>query len=329
LLAVGAFFLLRDKAGELPIVGGLVEDTRCPLTNRKPARDALAERPAVAVKVENNPVAYPLSGLERAEVVYEEPVEGGLTRFMAIYHCTDADKIGPVRSARAIDPAIMNPYTLILAAAGGNDIVREALAEEDVVLIDEDGAGDAMVRIERAGIGIEHTLYANSTALRKAGRREFDDAPVDDIFAFGELKGRAARATTINITFSAGASATYEWNGDAWARSDNGTPTLAENGDQLTADNVLIEEHTINFSEVGDVLGAPSPEIEDVTGSGRAVLFRNGRAVAGRWVRDAVEDPVRFETRAGDEMVLAPGRTWIALVPDDRGDVKGSFSYER
>jgi len=279
--------------------------------------------------VENNPVAYPLSGLERAEVVYEEPVEGGLTRFMAIYHCTDAAKIGPVRSARAIDPAIMSPYTLILAAAGGNDTVREALAAEDVVLIDEDGAGAAMVRIERAGISMEHTLYANSTALRKAGRDEFDEAPADDIFAFGELKGRARRTTTIDITFSAGASAAYEWNGDAWARSDNGTATLSETGDQLTADNVLVEEHTINFSDVGDVLGSPSPEIEDVTGSGRAVLFRDGRAIVGRWVRDAVEDPVRFETRAGDEMVLAPGRTWIALVPDDRGDVKGSFSYER
>lgn len=328
-MAVAAFFLLRSKASDLPVIGGLVDEVECPLSGRKPAQDALVDRPAVAVKVENNAVAYPLSGLERAEVVYEEPVEGGLTRFMAIYHCTDARKIGPVRSSRAIDPAIMRPYTLILAAAGGNDIVRDVLTDAGVVLIDEGAAGDAMMRVARPGISMEHTLYAKSAALRKAGRKGYDDPPVDDIFTFGELEGRSRRARTIDITFSAGTSVSYRWDGNVWLRFDNDAASSTEAGDQLSADNVLIEQHTVNFSDVGDVLGARSPEIEDVTGSGKAVLFRDGRAIPGRWVRDALDDPVRFETRAGDEMVLAPGRTWIALVPDEKGDVKGSFSYER
>lgn len=329
-LAAAAFFLVLNKDGlsGLPIVGDLAPP-RCQLTDREPRRAAASERPAVAIKVENNPVAYPLSGLEDAEVVYEEPVEGGLTRFMALYHCTDAPKVGPVRSARAIDPAIMQPYTSILAAAGGNDIVRAVLDEAGVVLIDEMSAGEAMVRVPRAGISSEHTLYADSSAVRKLGRKSYDEAPQEDIFSFGDLQEGARRARAVTITFSAGVVVTYEWDGEAWARSDNGAPLLTETGEQITADNVLIEEHTVDFSDVGDVLGAASPEIVDVTGSGRALLFRDGRVVRGRWVRERIEDPVTFETRDGDEMMLKPGRTWISLVPDARGDLKGSFSYDR
>ncbi|MDQ3983107.1 MAG: DUF3048 C-terminal domain-containing protein, partial [Actinomycetota bacterium] len=81
--------------------------------------------------------------------------------------------------------------------------------------------------------------------------------------------------------------------------------------------------------QLGDVLGTPSPEIEDVTGSGRAFLFRDGRMFTGRWTRETEEDPVHFETRSGDAFVLHPGTTWIELLPDDTGDLKGSFAVAR
>lgn len=330
-LAVGAFFLVgnRESVGGLPIVGDVLAPPECPLTSLEPKKDSVIDRPAVAIKIENNPVAYPLSGLEDAEVVYEEPVEGGLTRFLALYHCTDTATAGPVRSARIVDPAIINPYTLILAAAGGNDTVRGALDEAEVVIIDETGAGSAMRRIERAGITSEHTLYADSAAVRKLGRKQFDEPPPDDLLEFGKLQRPSKKARSVNITFGATA-VRYDWNGTQWLRFDGEQPLVSEDGTQIAVDNVLIEEHTVNFSEtLGDVIGAPSPEIEDVTGSGRAVLFRDGRAIAGRWMRESVDDPVRFETRSGDALVLQAGTTWIELVPDQKGDIKGSFSYGR
>ncbi|MDQ4095302.1 MAG: DUF3048 domain-containing protein, partial [Actinomycetota bacterium] len=288
----------------------------------------VAERPAVAVKVENNPVAYPLSGLDEAEVVFEELVEGGLTRFMAIYHCTDAAKAGPIRSARMVDPAIMSPYTQILAAAGGNDAVRQALDDAGVVLIDEEGSTNgAYERVPRDGLPAEHTLYGDVAQLREAGAKEYEDTPTEDLFKFGDLEGRARDARSITLNFPS-VTVTYEWDGDGWARSDNGQPHETEDGDQIVVDNVIIEEHTINNSEIQDVTGAPSPEIEDVTGSGRAILFRDKKAIEGRWVRKSEKERVVFETDEGDEMVLAKGTTWIHLLPDNKGDVKGSFSYE-
>ena len=329
LLAAVALYLVlnKDVASKIPLVDQIVDPPTCPLTGLEPAKEAVLDRPAVALKVENNSLAYPLSGIEDAEVVYEEPVEGGLTRFMAIYHCTDSSKAGPVRSARIVDPAILSPYTLILGDAGGNDIVHKALLEGDVVEIDETDAGEAMTRVERPGVSSEHTLYASTAALRKIGAKKYDDPPPDDLFEFGDVQpGKKVKKVT--ALFSPGAVATFTWKEGRWYRGQGGEPLIAESGDQFAADNVLIEQHTVNFAEgLSDVLGTPSPEIEDVTGTGKAWLFRDGRVIKGTWTRESVGDAVRFETGDGDAMILKEGTTWIELLPDKKGDIKGSLVY--
>lgn len=328
-VAAGAFFLLGNSPADIPGVGGLLGSKTCPLSGVEPKNDAVLDRAAVAVKIENNPVAFPLSGLEDGEVVYEELVEGGITRFMAIYHCSDSSKVGPVRSSRVVDSAIMTPTTRILAAAGGNALVRDALDKAGIIIIDEPTAGDAMRRVPREGIASEHTLYADTAALRKKAAKRFDDPPPDDIFKFGDLPDGGTKVGTINISFSPSVTVRYERSGDSWARFQNDEPFVDDSGKQIKVDNVLIEEHEVNDSKIKDIAGNPSTEIGDETGAGRAVLFRNGQAFEGRWTRDSVKEAVTFETKSGDEMVFAPGTTWVALVPSDEGDRKGSFSFEK
>jgi hypothetical protein len=302
-------------------------DPRCPLSGEVAPSPEVAARPAIAVKVENNPVAYPLSGLEHAEVVFEELVEGGATRFMAIYHCNDAKRVGPVRSARMVDPGIMIPITRILAAAGGNDIVRKHLKKSDIVVLDEDTSGKAMRRIPRPGISLEHTLYGNTAALRRLGSKRFDEAPQVD-FAFGSIEGKARRVRRVDIDFGGlSRSVGYEWRGGGWLRLDDGAPLQAAGGGRITVDNVLIEQHRVNNSKtIVDVAGNPSVEIADETGRGRAVLLRDGRAIEGHWIRKKLRAPVRFVTKSGDAMVFAPGTVWVELVPDRSGEIKGSFT---
>lgn len=330
LIAGAAFFIFTNKElKDVPLLGAVVDDPTCPLTGLEPKNEKVAERPAVAVKIENNFAAYPLAGLEEADVVYEEVVEGGLTRFLAIYHCSDAAKAGPVRSARIIDPGIMVPYTRILAAAGGNDAVRAELESADIFSIDENTAGDAMSRAERPGISSEHTLYGDTAALRKLGTKKFDEAPSDELFEFGDLEGKSKKAGSVTVNMSSTV-VRYEWDGNQWMRFDHDAPLSMESGTAIGVDNVLLEQHTVNLSEtLSDVIGSASTEIADVTGQGKAVLFRDGRQIVGRWKRDSIESPVVFETKEGDEMVLHEGTTWIQLVPDDQGDVKGSFTVEK
>jgi DUF3048 family protein len=327
-LAVGAFIVLSGDAGEIPGVGRVLAPTTCPLTGVEPRNDALLERPAVAVKVENASIAYPLSGLEDADVVYEELVEGGITRFMAIYHCSDSSKVGPVRSARLVDAAIMTPTTKILAFSGANAPVMKALEQADVVQVTETAAGGAMKRIPRAGLTSEHTLYADTEGVRKIGAKKFSDPPPGDQYEAGDLAGASKKATSVEINFSGATSVTYRFVKGRWLRSQNGSSFEDDSGKQIAVDNVLVEEHKVNLSEsIVDAAGNPSVEIADETGSGRAVLFRDGRAISGRWTRESVDGGVSFETKSGDRMVFAPGSIWIHLVPSDKGEVKGSFSF--
>ena len=299
---------------------------KCPLSG-EPLREDAEGIPAVAVKIENNSAAYPLSGLDKAEIVYEEEVEGGLTRFMAIYHCTDTKKAGPIRSARIVDPAIMTPITRILGDAGGNDIVQKALDKAKIVSIDENAAGDAMRRVFRSGYSSEHTLYANIGKLRKVGIKKFDEPPPDDLFMFGDLVGTGKTARSVTMNFSGGTTIVYHWSGGKWHRSDHEEPLVMESGVPIAVDNVIIEQHEVNYSKtITDVVGNPSIEIADVTGSGPAVLFRDGKMIKGRWVRKTINGGVTYETKSGERMTLHPGSTWIELLPNDKGEVKGSYT---
>ena len=299
----------------------------CPLSGKRPSDRASLERPAVAVKVENNPVAYPLSGLERAEIVYEEVVEGGITRFMALYHCTDASMIGPVRSTRIVDGPIVRPITRLLAAAGGNAIVRRHLRKDRVIILDEPTSGDAMRRVDRGSISIEHTLYGDSKKLRALGEKRFDKPPPEGLFTFGDPQGKGRRVREVSLRFSNATTVAYRWKDGRWLRFDDGRPLEDPSGKQIGVDNVLVERHEVNFSKhVTDVAGNFSIEIADTTGRGQAVLLRDGRAYPGRWVRKSEKEPVAFRTKSGDPLTLRPGTTWIELLPSGKGEIKGSMT---
>lgn len=331
-VAIGVVVLLLfgEQFGGIPIIGEIAGPTTCPLNGAEPDDDGRIDRPAVAIKVENAQVAYPLSGLDKAELVYEEVVEGGVTRFMAIYHCNDATKIGPVRSARVVDPGIMIPITRILSYSGENQPVLEELQDSDIVRITEENAKNSMRRIPRSGLTAEHTLYANSEQLRKLGAEKYDDPPPEEVFEFGDLTGDTKRAQTIEIEFSELAKVRYEYSGGAYKRfQPPEQPFEMDGGDQLSVENVVIEEHVVNLSrKIRDVEGNPSTEIADETGKGKAILFRDGRAIEGSWIRSSDEDLVRFEAENGEQMVFAEGNVWIHLVPNEKGEVTSTYSFK-
>ena len=329
-VALGSFFLLGGRDVEdIPIVGDAIDTTpaTCPLSGVEPSKESVLSRPAVAVKIENSSVAYPLKGLESAEIVYEELVEGGITRFLAMYHCMDAELAGPIRSARVVDPAIMTPTTYILAFSGANDHVFGRLDEAGIIQIEENAAGTAMQRVE-TGASFEHTLFADTAAVRKIGREQYGDPPPEGVYEFGELlDGKFKKANEISLVFSGGTTVSYKYDTGRYYRYQAGEPFMSDTGDQIAVDNVLVEVHTVNLSGPTDVAGTAGTEIADVTGSGKAVLFRDGVAIKGTWIREAIEDPVRFQTEDGASMVLKPGTTWIALLPNDKGEAKGSFDF--
>lgn len=299
----------------------------CPLTGVEVGDEAVLDKPAVAVKIENSPEARPQTGLEHADVVFEEIVEGGITRFMAIYHCDTPEKAGPVRSARFDDPKFAKPFTTVLVYSGANGTVNNELAAQGLLLLSEDAGSDFLFR-DPPGTFTTHNLFANVKQIRRSKEVRRLDPPRADVFTFGELTNRSRKARRVTLNFNASNTIEYRWEGGAWARYEAGAPFMTANGDQIAPANVLVMVVDVNASStIVDVAGNPSPMIE-FSGRGKALLFRDGRVVKGTW--EVGPDGVpSFGDRQGDPMVLAPGSTWIELIPSQAGTVKGSFAFSK
>lgn len=301
-------------------------DPTCPLTDLPIPEGVDVDRAAVAIKIENSPAARPQSGLDAADVVYEEVVEGGITRFMAIFHCGAHDQAGPVRSARFDDPKIAAPFTKVIGFSGANGIVLRELAARGVVALDEN-SGDAFFR-DPPGVFETHNLFADTDGVRQLVPRKDRKPPTDDVFIFGEPNASAKKARSITINFNRSSTVEYRWKGGAWKRWEAGTPFLMAGGSQIGVPNVLIQEVRVdNSATIVDVAGNPSPDIS-LTGKGRAFLFRSGKVTKGYWRIDEEGGTPFFGTKGGEPLYFAPGPIWVELVPSQAGAVKGSFDFE-
>ena len=294
--------------------------------NGRTAPDAKIDRPAIALKVENSPEARPQSGLQDADIVYEEIVEGGITRFLALFHCGDSAKAGPVRSARFDDPKLALPFTSVLAYSGSNSIVDKELTKRDIVSLNELNGGDAFFRVPEGSTDI-HSLYADSGEIR-AQAPDKVDSPDDGIFSFGDVPEDAAEVRSVRLNFTSGNTIEYKWGSGAWQRFEAGEPFMSSGGDQIEVANLVIQQVKVDNSEkIVDPAGNPSPDIL-LKGTGKAVLLRDGRAIKGTWkIAKEGTAPV-FETPSGDPFPFARGTIWVELVPSKKGDVKGSFALE-
>jgi Protein of unknown function (DUF3048) N-terminal domain/Protein of unknown function (DUF3048) C-terminal domain len=297
----------------------------CPLTGEDPG-DVDTGRPAVAVKIENSPQARPQSGLESADLVFEERVEGGITRFLVIYHCGTSKKAGPVRSGRFDDPKIAKPFTRMLVASGSNSIVQREMEKQGMLYFEENTI-DGLFR-DPPGVIDVHSLYANVDALRKVAAKNKVKPPRTDVFEFGDpVDADKARRVTINFVDSNAIE--YRWKGGMWKRYEAGVSFTAASGKQIAVPNLLVQQVRVDDSDtVFDVAGNPSPDIELEKSEGKLLLFRDGLVVKGRWKMGKVGDPIQYLDSDGEPLRFAEGPIWVELVPNKKGEVKGKVSFK-
>jgi DUF3048 family protein len=289
----------------------------CPLTGKPAPGGEVPNRPVIAVKVENTPDAYPLAGLQNADVVYEELVEGGITRFMALYQCKDATRVGPVRSVRTTDPTVLIQYDAhpVIAYSGGALAVVNAVESAGLVIFDETTGGDAFWRdAERVA---PHNLFLSTAKLRRQATGRIAHAgPPRRLLPFDAHVPAGKHVATVSTVFSSSVTATWRWDTSSgrWQRLLDGAPMALDSGQPITAANVVIQQVEVTEGALVDVLGNHSPEVT-LTGEGKAWILRDGILIAGRWTRPVMGAVTRFVTKGGDVIPLAPGNTWIELVP--------------
>ncbi|MGH3811200.1 MAG: DUF3048 domain-containing protein [Pseudonocardiaceae bacterium] len=266
--------------------------------------------PVLAVKIDNAAPARPHTGLALADLVYVEPVEGGISRLLAVYQSRFPPVVGPVRSTRLTDLQLLANFGRpALAFSGDAAEVGALLAQAPVLDVSEEKQPGSYRRDRKRRM--PHNLYGDTNRLRRGG------APPRDIgFRFGPIPPGGRPVPAIHVRYRA-TSIGVQWvPAEArWVISMDGAPLTSASGPRPGAATVVLQRVAVRDTPIRDASGAPSPFAATV-GAGSAVMLRDGLAFDGSWSRPAPDAITTFTLLDGSPLTFAPGPVWVVLVPE-------------
>lgn len=287
--------------------------------NGLPADDDLIDRRVVAVKIDNHPDARPHSNLHVADAVYEVLVEGGLTRFIALFHQSDTTYLGPVRSGRPTDASLVMPLNGPFQISGAQSWVRRLFSAADLYMVYDTGATTFRARSRVA----PHNLYTSTELIRDyADSRDWPDEPPLPLFPYAnDAPEPAEEATSIVFQFSDHAASTWVWDGEQYLHSYGTEPHITIDTDlveqQVSTDMIVAVEAGRYTAWDPAGRGQELPSLR-TTGEWPAHIFYDGGVVHATWFRETEADPVTLFDENGEEITIPPGRVWIEVFPDDQ-----------
>ncbi|MGW0736984.1 DUF3048 domain-containing protein [Streptomyces sp. NPDC002851] len=262
----------------------------------------------LAVKFDNAPAARPHTGLEKADIVYVEKVEYGLSRLMGVYAGERPSSVGPVRSARESDVELLRQFGRpALAYSGVRSDLRSLLEESPIELRSHGRLPSAYFRDEDRRA--PHNLYVRPDAVLKSAPNA--DRASDIGFRFGAAPSGGEPTEQRTVRYRA-ASHTFTWSPsvDRWRVSFDDEPARQANGEQLSARTVVIQHVDMPPSKYKDVNGTATPYIKTV-GSGPATVLRDGKAYETKWQRPTADSGTTFTQNNGEPMPFATGQVWV------------------
>ena len=300
-----------------------------------PGPDDAQIQPIVVVKIENDPVVRPQTGLDRADLIFEELVEGGMTRFAVIYQSDLPDEVGPVRSVRHVDVAIAEPMADAFVFSGGARRTMKFVKRKiptTISVINEGAPG--MYR--KPGLSAPHDLFLkldemlDSIAAKKTAstgffvRPEIKPAASPTAQATAEASASPSKTsvltgkpvTDVSVVFSSFAGPNWKWSSTdkMWMRSEGVKPFLNKDGTQFGTNNlVIIEVREIDAGYKGQTGGYVPRTV--LTGSGRAWVLSDGKAVEVAWNKPLVDAQMELTDLDGNPFTMPVGRTWVELLP--------------
>lgn len=325
LVAVLGFFLTRSTDTSGTPLTGSHQNSSPSETREARVLDGVLDIAAnknprpVGVMIENLAIVRPQSGLGQANLVYEALVEGGITRFLAVYLLTDAiPELGPVRSARPYYVDWANELGAMYAHAGGSPTALSDIRNKGIFDLDQFFNSQYFWRKNLARAS-EHTLFT-STELLQFALRDKEESTKGDYTGWkfkdeAALSERPELVSDIVIDYSSNSyEVKYVYNREknAYARFQGDEPqTDANTGEQIAPKNVLVQY-------VGTRLADATRLSMDVVGSGEAILFRDGQAIPARWSKSSSTARTIFTDLDGQQLLFNPGQTWVQVFPDDR-----------
>jgi hypothetical protein len=263
----------------------------------------------LAVKIDNIVYARPQTGLSHADIVYVLPVEGGLSRFMAVFSADFPPVIGPVRSAREDDLELLRQFGRPAFAYSGATATLLPYIHQTARIVDLfDGiAGGYFRSSSRAA---PYNLYAHTRQLLRQAPRASRAHDIGFRFGPPPRGGRPTRSASVSYP---AASFRFTWSAArrGWLVSMDGRPAMTTDAGRLAPATVVIMHTTVRTSRFLEY-GKPPPYAESV-GSGIALVLRDGKAWTTRWSRPSLDGGTTFTTAFGQRMTFSRGQVWIVL----------------
>jgi hypothetical protein len=286
----------------------------CPLTGLPPSGGSVPQRPALVVKVDNYPDARPQSGIDQADIVFDEPVEGGITRFAAVFQCQSPTLIGPIRSARVVDLQILDQLSKpILVHVGGIDPVLSILRAGNLTDFDLRTHGAVIQKVP--GRFAPYDTYIS--AAGGWGLLASDTTPPASIFNYSNTVPSGTPVTSVHIPFTATNNTLWTWSASSgkWLLSYSGRPATTANGPQISTTNIVVQTVHVTYGPWLENSEGGLEVQSQMTGSGPLTVLRNGVAVTGTWKRASLNDATTLTATDGSPIALQPGQTWVEIVP--------------
>jgi Protein of unknown function (DUF3048) N-terminal domain/Protein of unknown function (DUF3048) C-terminal domain len=289
-----------------------------PLTSPFTGEPVAARGPVLALKIDNVVRARPQTGLKAADVVYVLPVEGGLSRFLAVYSAHLPPVAGPVRSAREDDLGVLRQFgTPAFGYSGATPHLLPFVHRARIVDLYAGLPKPAAAYFRDNGRAAPYNLYARPATLLADARGASTARDIG--FRFGPAPASAHGKPT--ASFAAGypaAAFTFTWSAaqNRWLVSMDASPAKDTTGGQLGAPTIVIQYTTVRTSRFLEY-GAPPPYAQSV-GHGTAIVLRDGKACTVTWSRPNADAGTAFTTAAGERMTFARGPVWVLLTAPPR-----------
>ncbi|WP_285774243.1 DUF3048 domain-containing protein [Microtetraspora sp. NBRC 13810] len=267
-------------------------------------------KPVLAVKIENTAAGKPQMGLKSADIVYIEQVEGGLTRLMAIFSSKLPAKVGPVRSARISDLHILPMFGKPALAYSGVQTKMIPYVQKASLFDVSDSAAPGAYQREPGRVAPYNLVASPRKLLSEAPKA----SKAKDIgFVFGDAPEGGTPKKSFTVRYPA-ARFTFTWSQsqERWLVAQDGKKDMAAEGGQQGAPTVVVQYAKTTRSEFHDVNDSYTPLIQ-TTGTGRAVVLRDGKAYNAKWSRESEEEGTTFTTASGEPMPFAKGQVWVVL----------------
>ena len=292
----------------------LLTSCSSPKTSAITGKEAV-DGPIVVVKIDDTPQAHPQVGLDKADLIYIEQVEGGLVRLAAIFSTQIPNAIGPVRSARISDIDLLAQFGKVaFFYSGAQSKLLPVIKTANLYDIGAEHESPKLYTRDKSRISPYDMVLSGSEIKKRIA--DLDVAKASNIaWSFGKISNKGEAIESVKVRWPA-SNYSATWNGKGWDLSQNGEADVTSDGVQLSPATFIIQKVVITDSEYRDKLGGVTP-FSATIGEGNGWVLRDGIAIKAIWNRPDASSGTTWSDTEGNEIKFARGQIWIALTDQD------------